>query len=202
MPAAERYFELTGKRYVYNIMPIDNIPSVLQHGILCFDMMAHLQHTSIAMNDVQTRRSRVEIPNGHSLHQYANLYFSFRNPMISARRNIASQLCILAISTEVMNLDGCIFSDRNAAASLVRFYSPMEGMQHLDFRGIHAEFWTDPNPIIQREKKTIKCAEVLIPHRVAPEYIAGAYVINENAAAQLKSNGFNKRIVVNPDVFF
>ena len=87
--ASERYYELTTKKYVYNIMPIANIPSVLQHGIVCFDQMQKFQHSSIAMNDVQERRSRVEIPNGCSLHQYANLYFSFHNPMLYKRQGLA-----------------------------------------------------------------------------------------------------------------
>lgn len=202
MLASERYYELTGKRYVYNIMPIENIPSVLQHGIVCFDQIQHFSHSSIAMNDVQARRSRVEIPNGHSLHQYANLYFSFHNPMLYKRQGLADELCILALPSIVMDLEGCVVSDRNAATSLARFYSPMDGLEKLDFSKIHARFWTDSDQIIQREKKAIKCAEVLVPHSISPDYIAGAYVVSEEAAERLRNCGFDKRIVVNPGVFY
>lgn len=202
MLASERYYELTKKRYVYNIMPIANIPSVLQYGIVCFDHMQQIQHSSIAMNEVQVRRSKVEIPNGHSLHQYANLYFSFHNPMLYKRQGMADELCILALSSKVMDIDGCILADRNAATSLVRFFSPLEGVEKLDFEKIHAQFWTDPDPIIQREKKAIKCAEVLIPQSISTDYIAGAYVVSDEAAKQLRNCGFDKRIVVNPQVFY
>lgn len=202
MLASERYYELTKKRNVYNIMPIANIPSVLQYGIVCFEHMQQIQHSSIAMNEVQARRSRVEIPNGYSLHQYANLYFSFHNPMLYKRQGMADELCILALSSKVMDIDGCILADRNAATSLVRFFSPLDGVEKLDFEKIHAQFWTDPDPIIQREKKAIKCAEVLIPHSISTEYIAGAYVVSDEAAEQLRNCSFDKQIVVNPHVFY
>lgn len=202
MLASERYYQLTGKQFVYNIMPIENIPSVLQHGIVCFDQMQHFSHSSIAMNDVQSRRSRVEIPNGYSLHQYANLYFSYHNPMLYKRQGLADELCILALPATVLDLEGCIVADRNAATSLARFYSPMDGLEKLDFSRIHAQFWTDSDQIIQREKKAIKCAEVLVPHSISPDYIAGAYVVSEEAAERLRNCGFGKRIVVNPSVFY
>lgn len=202
MLASERYYQLTGKQFVYNIMPIENIPSVLQHGIVCFDQMQQFQHSSIAMNDVQARRSRVEIPNGYSLHQYANLYFSYHNPMLYKRQRLADELCILALPATVLDLEGCIVADRNAATSLARFYSPMDGLEKLDFSRIHAQFWTDSDQIIQREKKAIKCAEVLVPHSISPDYIAGAYVVSVEAAERLRNCGFGKRIVVNPSVFY
>ena len=87
MLASERYYELTNKKCVYNIMPIANIPSVLQHGVVCFDRMQQFRHSSIAMNGVQERRSRVEIPNGLALHQYANFYFSFHNSSFKQKKN-------------------------------------------------------------------------------------------------------------------
>lgn len=202
MLASERYYALTKKRYVYSIMPIANIPSVLQYGIVCFDQVQRMQHSSIAMDEVQARRSNVEIPNGLPLHQYANLYFSFHNPMLYKRKDIAGELCILAFSSAVMDIEGCILTDRNAATSLVRFFSPLEGVEKLDFAKIHAQYWTDPDPIIQREKKAIKCAEVLIPHCISADYIVGAYAVSHEVEAQLRDFGFNKSIVVNTQVFY
>lgn len=202
MLASERYYALTKKRYVYSIMPIANIPSVLQYGIVCFDQVQRMQHSSIAMDEVQARRSNVEIPNGLPLHQYANLYFSFHNPMLYKRKDIAGELCILAFSSAVMDIEGCVLTDRNAATSLVRFFSPLEGVEKLDFAKIHAHYWTDPDPIIQREKKAIKCAEVLIPHSISADYIVGAYAVSHEVEAQLRDFGFNKSIVVNKQVFY
>lgn len=154
------------------------------------------------MDEVQERRNQVVIPNGASLHQYANLYFSYHNPMLYKRQGIADELCVLALSASVMDMEGCILADRNAAAYLARFYTPLEGMERLDFQKIHAQYWTDPNPLVQREKKAIKCAEILIPHSIPADYIVGAYVAGRKSSERLKAYGFDKKIVVNPEVFY
>lgn len=202
MLVSERYYELTGKTSVYNIMPLENIPSVLQHGIVCYEQMQKSSHSSIAMDAVQAKRGKVVIPNGYPLHQYANLYFSYHNPMLYKRQKLADELCILAISTKAMDIEGCILTDRNAATSLVRFFTPAEGLEKLDFEKIHARFWTDTNPFIQREKKAIKCAEILIPHSVSPDYIEAACVVSDEAKERLCGYGFDRKIVVFPQVFY
>lgn len=101
-----------------------------------------------------------------------------------------------------MDMEGCILVDRNAAAYLARFYTPLEGMERLDFLKIHAQYWTDPNPLVQREKKAIKCAEIRIPHSIPADYIVGAYVAGRKSSGRLKAYGFDKKIVVNPEVFY
>lgn len=202
MLASDRYYELTQQRFVYNIMPIANISSVIEHGIVCFNMMQQINHFSIAMNEVQARRSLVEIPNGLPLHQYANLYFSYRNPMLYKRQAMAEDLCVLALRATVMDIDGCVVSDRNAAVGLARFYEPIEGMERLNFDLIHARYWTDANEFQKREKKAIKCAEILIPYSVPSQYIAGACVLNEESKEKLIAQGFKNKIQINADVFF
>lgn len=202
MKASERYYELTKRKYVFNIMPIENVPSVLENGIVCFNKMQQIKHTSIALDTVQERRSKVEIPNGKALHQYANLYFSYRNPMLYKRKDQAEDLCILAISASVLDLEGCIVSDRNAAAALVRFYPALEGMEYLDFENIHRKYWAVGDLNTQRTLRNIKCAEILVPEFVIPEFIDGAYVVNERSKLALIGMGFLKDIVVNESVFF
>ena len=73
---SELYKMKTGKSYFYNIMPINNIPSVISNGLLCYEFVRNMNHASVALRGVQERRERVTIPSGLKLHQYANLYFS------------------------------------------------------------------------------------------------------------------------------
>lgn len=200
--ASERYYQLTQKRYVYNIMPIENIPSVLTHGIVCYDYMCDIEHSSVAMNEIQERRNKVDIPNGLSLHKYANLYFTYNNPMLFKRQDDAEILCVLALSSKVLDLEGCVVSDRNASVSLARFYSPVEGMEELDFEKIHAQYWNSEDPFEKRRNKAIKCAEILVPYCIPSDYIVGAYVVNEESRELLISKGFNKRIEVRASVFY
>lgn len=46
------------------------------------------------MAEAQERRDRKQVPGGLRLHQYANLYFHARNPMLYARLTQASTLCV------------------------------------------------------------------------------------------------------------
>lgn len=55
-------------------MPLNNIPSVLQYGILSYHQAERIIHQSVAMPDIQSRRDDVTIPNSLKLHEYANLY--------------------------------------------------------------------------------------------------------------------------------
>ena len=67
------------------IMPISNIASVMTHGILSYDRASKLRHRSIALQPVQDRRDKKQVSGGLKLHQYANLYFNARNPMMFKR---------------------------------------------------------------------------------------------------------------------
>lgn len=186
----------------YNIMPIENIPSVIQNGILSFDKSQSLPHKSIALTDVQIRREKVQIPNGKRLHSYANLYFTHHNPMMYKRRNEADSICILAVNPQVINIDGCVLSDQNASTDLVKFYTPKDGLENINFSLVFAQDWTDSNLYAYRFKKATKCAEILIPNCVPYDYIVGAYVVSRKNAEILKRMGFDKEIVVNSKVFY
>lgn len=199
---SELFAEKTKKKCVYNIQPIVNIPSVIRYGLLSYERVTRIEHESIAMIDVQNRRDNVIIPNGGGLHSYANAYFDPRNPMMYKRKDRAQSLCVLAILSTVLNLDGVIISDGNAASEYSRFYAPEEGIQKLDFARIYDEWWTDDDLCEQLKRKRIKCAEVLVPNVIPYEYIIGAIVVNEQAQYDLKSKEFQQKIVIQPNVFF
>src|SRR5438105_575890 len=107
-------------------MPIANIGSVMTHGILSYERAAKLQHHSVAMQPVQDKRDKKQIPGGLKLHKYANLYFHARNPMLFKRKEEAPNLCILRVSTQVLDLDGTVMSDQNAASDYARFLHPRQ----------------------------------------------------------------------------
>ena len=92
------FMRVTGKTGLYNIMPFRNISSVLSLGILSNFLAEKLPHVSVAMNEVQSRRDKVNVPNGMPLHQYANLYFDARNPMMYKRQD--EDICVLKIKTK------------------------------------------------------------------------------------------------------
>jgi len=185
------------------IMPIKNIPSVMVHGILCHDEAEKLKHYSVAMQEIQDKRDNVQVPGGMKLHQYANLYFDARNPMMYKRHHQAAQLCVLIVSCDVMRLDNVVVSDQNASSRWVRFLPPVDGMKRLNFDMILAENWSHPeDQILHWQHKSAKCAEVLVPKCVSFDYIQGAYVVNDKSKKTLLESGFGLDIVVNPHLFF
>lgn len=184
------------------IMPTANIPSVLQHGILSYERAAKLKHLSVAMPEVQDKRDVKQVPGGLKLHQYANLYFHARNPMLFKRKDEAAQLCVLRVQCSVLKLAGVVITDRNAASDYVRFLAPAQ-VGLLDFDAIYAADWRHPNdPIAYYRHRSLKCAEVLVPHRVEPAMLAGAYVVNQTAAGRLAAVAGELAITVDSDMFF
>lgn len=147
------------------IMPIGNLVSVMKRGILSHERAAKLTHHSVALQPVQDKRDRKQVPGGLKLHQYANLYFHARNPMMFKRRDQASDLCVLRVSTLVLALDGTVISDQNAASDYVRFLDPRQ-WQVLDFDAIYAMDWRHPgNSVAYYRHSSQKCAEVLVPEQ-------------------------------------
>jgi len=183
-------------------MPLENIPSVLKFGILSNERAAKVAHYSVAMEVVQERRDAKHIPGGLKLHQYANLYFHARNPMLFKRKDAATALCVLRISTEVRHINGVVITDRNASSDYVRFLHPSQDAL-LNYDAIFAEDWRHPNDqIAYMRHRSQKCAEVLIPHCVEPKFLIGAYVVDEVTATKLKAIGFNLPIAVDCKMFF
>ena len=178
------------------------MPSVLEHGILSYERAAKLKHHSVAMQPVQDRRDQKQVPGGLRLHQYANLYFHARNPMLFKRRVEAPNLCVLSVSTKVLELPGTVISDQNAASDYVRFLHPSQ-WKLLAFDDIYAKDWRHPDdPIAYWRHKARKCAEVLVAQRVDRQFLIGAHVLNDVAALRLGSLGFTRVVKVNPELFF
>lgn len=185
-----------------SIMPIENISSILEFGILSNERTKVLKHRSVAMQEVQDRRDKKKVPGGLRLHQYANLYFHARNPMLYKRKDDAANLCVLRISTHVMHEEGVVFTDCNAASGYVRFLHPSQA-RLLNFDAIYALDWRHPDDeIAEIRHRSQKCAEVLVPHYVEPKFLIGAYVVDPIRLNQLKTLGFDLPVSVDSQMFF
>ena len=202
MKASDIFREKTRQTGLYNIQVIENVPSIMREGLLSNERACRIRHRSIAMNEVQERRDNIKVPNGLRLHQYANVYFDPRNPMLSARRDQNEELCILKIDCCILDFDGVIVSDRNASSEYAGLYPPREGLESIDFHMVYAKYWTDDDYYVYLKKKSIKCAEVLVPHKIPYELIMCAAVVNRAAKGRLEKIGFDKAIYIAPNIFF
>lgn len=188
---------------LHYITPVDNVASILQHGILCHDRVKLVEHTSIAMTEIQERRNIRRVPGARALHKYVNLYFDAHNPMLSKRRDQNDFICVLRVSSDVLGLPGVIVADRNASSDYVNFHSANEGIAFLERDRVFARYWTHPEDLFDEMRhKSEKCAEVLVPQEVSPHMITGAYVANQTALAQWARLGVNLIAEVKSGFFF
>ena len=190
---------------LHYIAPVSNLPSILKLGLLCHEGVSKLPHRSVAMNEIQQRRSNKVVPNGFRLHQYVNLYFHARNPMLSRLRDHHAEICILRIAPDILSIPNVVITSQNASSNYVRFYPSPDGLAFLDKDLVYAESWIHEDQIDEWRHKSIKCAEVLIPNSLDSVYIMGAYVSNqtteEQAETALQAVGLNLDIIVYRDLF-
>lgn len=187
---------------LYFITYIENVPSILKGGILSHNKSRNIIYCDISESGVQERRLRKRIPGTNKwLHDYANLYFDAHNPMLSKRRSENDKICVLIINNMVLDIDGVIITDQNAARECW-FKTVAEGLPLLNKKEIYATFWTDNNdPIKECKQKGIKCAEVLVLDRVSSDYIIGAYVANSVAFDNL-CNLSDINVIIKSELFF
>ena len=188
---------------LYYITPIANVGSILQYGILSNKLARRLAHRSVAMPEIQARRTNKKIPGAGHLHDYANLYLDAHNPMLSKVRRHNDVICVVRVDAGVLDLPGAIIADCNASSDYVRFYPVAAGLAAIDKDVLFARYWTHPDDqYAEMKHKSFKCAEVLIPDKVEPRCILAAYVANQSAITAFGELGTVLTVSMRSDIFF
>jgi hypothetical protein len=185
---------------LHYITPISNLPSIFEHGLLSHSKAARLIHQSVASPTIQALRGR-RVPGGMALHNYVNLYFHARNPMMMKRQGLHQTLCVLRVSPDVLDIPGTVVTDQNAASSYARFAEAPHGLTIVDRERTFAEDWRDSDHIAYFRKKAAKCAEVLVPHNVPAEQILGAYVSGTAGHDACTATGVACPVTMNAHMF-
>lgn len=160
---------------LWYITHINNLPSILVSGILCHNEAEKVGHVRVDNQQVNDRRSLL-LPNGRTLHDYANLYFNPRNAMMLACTSAAGgsghlDLALVGIHKTVMQLEGVLATDMNAAVSGVRIAPWTELLPDLVKEEVFTRNWWDKDERQKRLKRARAMAEVLVPSKVVPKYI-------------------------------
>ncbi len=90
-----------------------------------------------------------------------------------------------------------------SSTGYARFEPSPKGLKNIDKDLVFAQYWSHPDdPIESMRHGSIVCAEVLVPDRVEPKYIAGVYVASQAAleAALALVPGLN--VTIKPNMFF
>lgn len=143
-------------RELHYITAIDNLASILELGILSYRRAEQVEHTSVAMDEIQRRRANVVVPGGRPLHEYACLYICGRNVMLYKRRGQHDRICVMQVVSDVLDLPGVVVTDANASSDYVRFSAAPAGLRIVDRELTFAESWTDADPNCLLSKKNCK----------------------------------------------
>lgn len=193
-------------KYLYHITHIDNILPILSSGIFSHNLLNNEkpEHKILYNKEiVELRKEKRVLSNSDkTLWDYANLYFQPRNPMLYTLKvnNNTNNIVILALDPTLINKDGVIITDGNAANSPTKFYSEekKEVLKEIE-DVINLEWWTEHDGT----KRKIM-AECLVPSKIEPKYIKSIYVKNHEIKEDLekKLSDSSPEVIVDPSLFF
>lgn len=195
---------LTGKQLFY-ITHINNLPSILQQGILSHNIIEQqkINFTKIYDEEIVSKRKDRRITNNKSLWEYANLYFQSRNPMLYrvVHEQSAEKIAVLAVDWHVVKLPGVFITNGNAAnfetdiiTSGQDYWKIFTQLKNI----FNSEFWN-----AEDGSKRKVMAECLIPDKISPNYIKEIYVVNDKVAGEIKQKIPNDiSVIPEPNMFF
>ena len=188
---------------LYYFAPIENLTSIMRHGILSHNRASRRQHLDFSDPRIQERRRKKKIPGGRCLHDYVNLYFNPRNKMMFAIRHRWNEMVVLRISSAVLDLDETIVSDRNASSDKALFLKPVLALRRMSKQEVFVRQWHDPDDLFETWRLgSIVCAEVLHPDILSTDYIRGAYVASQSVKTAFDRLQFGIDCEINSDIFF
>lgn len=190
---------------LYYITHIDNLPSILERGILSHERIEeeHVQPTRIYNTDIVNKRKEKNTPDHKSLWNYANLYFQARNPMMYrvVHEKGAKDLVVVSVAKKILHTSGVFITDGNAANDPTQFYFPNDGLKMLQqqWKIVQSEWW---NTLDGSKRKIM--AECLVPNNVGPNLINAVYVVDEETQTRLAGMVGRRSlsIIPEPKMFF
>lgn len=202
---------------LHYIVPTDNVPSIFTLGILSHNEAKPHKNTDVSNEGVQKIREQKEVPaetmgQARKIHDCANLYFNAKNPMLFTIRTKKETICVLRLKPDLLKQPGAVIADRNAAVKGAQFFKAAEGINKLATNVLFGNSWASQFKSQETNKlnKQLRCAELLLPHKIHPSYIGGMYVANEAVRQKILAlfpvekfpSGCPVPITVRPAFFF
>ncbi len=175
---------------LYYMTHIDNVPSILEHGILCYNKIRFIEHKNISDFHVQRWRDRRPVEGYRTIHDYVPLYFATHTPMqyvITHHKDSSyyiNDVFLAFIEVDpfkVFQIPGVVFTDGNSACRETQFFKNINDLEQIDWNIIKKK------KCISREYKRKKSAEVLIPDSVSVDYFLGLVVFSEELKKEISN---------------
>lgn len=172
-------------RSVYHFTHLDNLPGILEHGLLSTSENNRLgiKYNSVSLSDIQSNRATMPVTcgNGGVVHDYVPLYFCKRSSMLLylVRNKVVDQQFIIYFEFPIliMNDYPSVFCDAAANTRIhPNFYSDFSDLEQLNWEAIDNLKWSMPNDRLKQERM----AELLIHRRIDKSSILKIIVWNNS----------------------
>lgn len=190
--------------YLFHLTHIDNIPSILQYGILSHNAAYRqgLIRHDVSSNPVQAiREKKLDSVFARPLHDYTSLYFNPMNPMLRQLQTFHQDIAILGITPKALYRPGTVFTDGNAACTDTRFFNDPSDVARLRWDIISSREWDQYD-----DGKRIKCAEVLAYPIVAQHEVTAIFCQTAAQVERVRPMLAQKKVTIpfmaRPDLFF
>ena len=194
-------------RGLYYITHIDNLPSILDKGILCHKRIEEekIQFTPIYDAEIVESRKNINTPDNRSLWDFANLYFQPRNAMLYrvvffSGKNI-DDIIIIGIKSSILARSDIFITTGNAVSPYSNILSASEAKKNINNirKQTDKEWWA-----FEDGSKRELMAECLFLDKVSPDNIQEIYVASRNVLNNVKTIIGDPRtsIIPEPSLFF
>lgn len=199
-------------RHVYHFTPIDNLPSILAHGLLSAHEQKRLglRQISIVWAAIQAHRAGVHVPAGPLGHvqDYVPLYFCKLSPMLLSiiGNKVVDEEAIIHFEfpIQVMEQYPMVFTDAAIMPnSNPAFYTDAADLVHLNWEAINSPAWRMPSQDLRHARLSELLIHLQMPILQATRIIVWDKVVAEHVKELFA--GFNltpPRIETDPGAYF
>ncbi len=192
-------------RELFYITHKDNLPSILENGILSHNEIKRrgIPFARVYDEEIVSARGQKTVPDGRSLWDFANLYFQPRNPMMYRviDERGPQNIVVVGVRKTVLRRGDIYVTNGNAAnnATIIHPGSELKKLERSLMKGIDMKYWNR----FDGSKRRIM-AECLVPNAIPPDYIEETFAPTHEVAAELRSKfrNPNVHIITEPDMFF
>jgi HD superfamily phosphodiesterase len=172
-------------RSVYHFTHLDNLPGILEHGLLSTSEgnCLGIEYNSVALSDIQRRRALMPVTcgNGGVVHDYVPLYFCKRSSMLLylVHNKIVDQQFVIYFEFPILIIDDYPYAFCDAAANTEihpNFYCDSKELDNLNWDAIDELKWAMGTERLKQKRM----AELLIHRRIDKDSISRIIVWNDS----------------------
>lgn len=181
-----------GINSLWYITTIENLKSILFHGILCRNVCQERKLGFADISDLSIQKRRTEF------HSYVPLFFAHNTPMLyRVVKEKGEEIVLLEINRGIMLARGVKFSDGNIASGETQIFDNLDDLEQLNWKVIYR-----PSGPLYRDWKRIRSAEVLVPNQVDSSKIISIHVQTDQSIKKVRDifNGLKMKVKVIKDL--